>query len=251
MKDMIFNKIEFIGNERYLDQVKNNKKLLPEPIKFHVPDWYKNLKHHIDSKTVKGCMPFLDTLTAGYSLKLPVDYQVKHNFVKDEKRTTSFRSSFSNEESLKGINLNKANLQTHPEIQVEGSPEVKKNLNLPIHKFLNPWVIKTPPGYSCLFLPPMNNTDERFSIIPGIVDTDTFKAEINFPFVLNGDKFPILDTLIELGTPYVQVIPFKREQWKMKVSYKDNKTFKNNTLNVFEKIMDKYKNTWWRKKKWI
>ena len=63
----------------------------------------------------------------------------------------------------------------------------------------------------------MNNHDDRFSIIPGIVDTDTYNIEINFPFVVNGDKYPSLRSLIKRGTPIVQVIPFKREQWRMKM----------------------------------
>ena len=55
----------------------------------------------------------------------------------------------------------------------------------------------------------MNNADDRFSIIPGIVDTDTFNQEVNFPFVINGDKYSSLDTIIKKGTPCVQIIPFK------------------------------------------
>ena len=62
---------------------------------------------------------------------------------------------------------------------------VEKNKNLPFHKILNPWIITTPPGYSTLFVPPLNNSDDRFSIIAGIVDTDTFKNEINFPIVIH------------------------------------------------------------------
>ena len=79
---------------------------------------------------------------------------------------------------------------------------------------LNPWKIKTPKGYSCLFVPPLNNSDDRFSIIPGIVDTDTFPSEINFPIIINGDKYPVLETTIKKGTPYVQIIPFKRDSGK-------------------------------------
>lgn len=253
MKDMLYNKIEFLATIDYSEQVKDNKKLLPEPIKFNVPDWYKNLKHTINLKTVKGCMPFLDTLTTGYVLKLPIDYHVNHNFIDKEERKTDFKSSISESpfrSYLQNVNVNNK-FEPHPEHQVKDSPQVKKNLNLPIHKFVNPWVIKTPPGYSCLFLPPMNNTDDRFSILPGIVDTDVFENEINFPFILNGDKYPILETTIKLGTPYAQVIPFKRDEWKMKIDFIKNKTFIKNKVNFFEKIIDNYKNKIWKKKKWI
>lgn len=52
-------------------------------------------------------------------------------------------------------------------------------------KFTNKWLIKTPPGYSCLFIKPMNRLEPRFDIIPGVVDTDTYVNVINFPFILN------------------------------------------------------------------
>ena len=100
---------------------------------------------------------------------------------------------------------------------------IEKNKNLAFHKILNPWIITTPPGYSTLFVPPLNNSDDRFSIIAGIVDTDTFKNEINFPIVINGDKYEILDTIIERGTPYVQCIPFKRDAWKMEIKTIEDK----------------------------
>ena len=53
------NKIKFSASKEYLDQ----KSCYPEPIKNNIPKWYKELKHNFDNKTVKGCMPFLDTLT--------------------------------------------------------------------------------------------------------------------------------------------------------------------------------------------
>jgi hypothetical protein len=97
------------------------------------------------------------------------------------------------------INLNSTNSRYSSTEQLEGSPLIEKNKNLPFHKIINPWKIKTPKGYSCLFVPPLNNSDDRFSIIPGIVDTDTFPNEINFPIVINGDKYPTLETTIKKG----------------------------------------------------
>jgi hypothetical protein len=39
-----------------------------------------------ENLTVKGCMPFLDSLTAGYLLKMPQDILIKHNIdVKNDK----------------------------------------------------------------------------------------------------------------------------------------------------------------------
>jgi hypothetical protein len=115
---------------------------------------------------------------------------------------------------------------------------------------MNPWIIKTPPGYSCLFLPPMNNTDDRFSILPGIVDTDSFPLEINFPIVLNGDKYPVLKTTIKKGNHYVQVIPFKREKWKMKITKTNNEKIKELQFFSLSEVIHNYKTKFWSKKSW-
>ena len=35
--------------------------------------------------------------------------------------------------------------------------------------------------------------------------------------MVNHEKYGNLDLVIEKGTPYVQVIPFKRDDWKMSI----------------------------------
>ena len=146
------------------------------------------------------------------------------------------------------INLNYNVPNTHGINQLEGCPYVKQNKDLPFYKILNPWTIKTPPGYSCLFVPPLNNGDDRFFILSGIVDTDVFESEINFPFVINGDKYPELETIFKKGTPYVQIIPFKRERWKMsiKTSTTDENLFKR--MSYASMLSRVYQNFFWKKK---
>jgi|TARA_R110002012_G_scaffold321994_1_gene553255 hypothetical protein len=242
--------IEFSANEKF---IKHNTEYLPVPIKLNIPKWYKELEHTIHNKTVKGCMPFLDTLTSGYLLKMPIDYYLEHN-VKNEKGNLD-TGSCSGQKRVNNfsdkINLNYDTVkQLHEPDQLKGSPLLEKNKGLSFHKILNPWTIKTPPGYSCLFLPPMNNTDDRFSIIPGIVDTDSFPTEINFPILLNGDKYPSLKTLIKKGTPYVQIFPFKREQWKMQITKITDEKRKEMDFFSFTQILHNYKIKFWSKKSW-
>ena len=211
---MFSNTIEFSTDEKY---IKNYPFCNPQPTKLNIPEWFKNLNHNPRERTIKGCMPFLDTLTSGYILKMPVDYFFSFNETKDNAIGTGYISSFDG----KDMNLNYGQETFHDPKQLgDKCPFNKKNKNNLFHKILNPWTIKTPSGYSCLFLPPMNNTDDRFSIIPGIVDTDTFPEEINFPIIFNGSKYPVLKSTIKIGTPYVQVFPFKRDNWKMKITSK-------------------------------
>ena len=129
-------------------------------------------------------------------------------------------------------------------------PFHEKNKNLPYHKIVNPWFIKTPPGYSCLFVPPLNNTDDRFSIIPGVVDTDVYNLTINFPIIINGDKYKTLDTVFKKGIPYVQIIPFKRENWKMSVKPISTGKIIKDRLRYSLTLLHKYKTIFWKKKSW-
>jgi hypothetical protein len=95
-------------------------------------------------------------------------------------------------------------VQNHTQNQVKGHP---MNPRVPL-KFINHWHIKTPPGWSCLFVPPLNREEKNIELISGIVDTDIFHEYINFPgFIIPND---IEYLKLEQGYPMMQVIPFKR-----------------------------------------
>jgi hypothetical protein len=250
---MFDKEIEFSAHEDYFAL----KEDYPIPTKLNIPEWYKKLEHNYLLRTVKGCMPFLDSLTSGYLLKMPQDFAIRHNVdnenekgekIKDSFQTFSLANAFD-VLYAKSINLN-SSINTHPIFQLKGSPLIEKNKNFPFYKIMNPWHIKTPKGYSCLFVPPLNNSDDRFSIIPGIVDTDSHSLEINFPIVINGDKYPVLETTFKKGTPYVQIIPFKRESWKMIIQSRKQKEIKKSMFSYNLNLINVYKQKFWKKKLW-
>jgi hypothetical protein len=250
---MFDKEIEFSAHEDYFAL----KEDYPITAKLNIPEWYKKLEHSINDKTIKGCMPFLDTLTSGYLLKMPQDFYIRHNVDSKNNEGKEIKDSFQTfglHNHLQLLNAKKINLNSgfdaHSIKQVENSPFIEKNKNLPFYKILNPWKIKTPKGYSCLFVSPLNNSDDRFSIISGIVDTDTFPNEINFPIIINGDKYPILETTIKKGTPYVQVIPFKRDNWKMNIKSREQKEIQNSIIFYELKLLNAYKEKYWNKKSW-
>ena len=96
-----------------------------------------------------------------------------------------------------------------------------------------------------LFIKPLNRIEERFEIISGIVDTDTYINVINFPFILRKrDK----QFLIKKGEPMVQIIPFKRESWKMWSGFYIEKLH-SKTINLLSsEWVDRYKKMFWNKK---
>jgi len=246
--------IEFSCLDKYVNTEKE-KDTFPTPVKLNIPKWFKEMKHTVEARNVKGCIPFLDSLTTGYLLKVPQDIVIYHGheekindkLQKVSKQHNSFINFYGAQTSLNLNYNNETSLQSIE--QAKGWPDLtKKNQGGPIHKIINPWLIKTPPGYSSLFLPVLNNNQEKFEIIPGIVDTDIYDQEVNFPILLSGfDKVPI-DYMIKRGTPYCQVIPFKRDAWKMKITGRSSEEMRWTHFIFNNSVIDVYKRFFWRKK---
>ena len=75
------------------------------------------------------------------------------------------------------------------------------------------WGLELPEGYSALFMTPMNRFDLPFMNTTGIVDSDKVHLLGSFPFFI-ADGW---EGTIPAGTPYLQVLPFKRENWEHKI----------------------------------
>ena len=204
----------------------------PKPATHFIPKQYKKLErfHNKDlfSGTVKTCIPVLDSLTMGYIIPFDQDYLV--NPVGDD-----FSVVPANREQEDFGYHNKAQL---PE-------EWKKLAGENAGKFVNKWLIKTPPGYSCMFIKPMNRIETRFEIIAGVVDTDVYINGINFPFILHkrDEQF-----IIKKGEPMVQVIPFRRESYKMWSGFYFEKLHAKTIRLLNSKFIDRYKQMYWFKK---
>lgn len=212
----------------------------PQPASQLVPEWYKKAPSYISGKkeparddfrtanqTVKRCMPVFDAMTAGYIITTPCDIWVEMRDNIPFFIWTDFNV-----------------IEWHPITQTVGHPATKDNLASP--KFMNPWIIETPAGYSSLFITP-SHQDIPFDIMPGVVDTDTYKAPINFPFALKEN----FTGLIPAGTPMVQIIPFERKSWQMQIGgdkqIQEMRTILNKMQTVF---WDRYKRFWWHKKEY-
>ena len=103
----------------------------------------------------------------------------------------------------------------HGSRQFPGAPWEKEGA-LKLRGF---WYFETPPGYSCLFIPPPSRsvTDLPLVALPGIVETDRYRNLINFPMVPQRE-FPFV---VREGTPLIQVIPFKRADWVAEIGMID------------------------------
>ena len=204
----------------------------PIPATKNVPDWYKKTDSYISGKrivqeekipmTIKRCLPFFDAMTAGYYIVTHCDIYVSQvNGVPYYQWAVTPAVEF------------------HNVIQATKHP-LSKGTDYP--KFINRWAIETSLGYSCLFVNPMHNPSKIFTILEGIVDTDKYTAPVNFPFVLNDNAW---EGMIPAGTPIVQVIPFKRNNFKMVIGGdKERKKSHHVYLQLKSLFADGYRNLW-------
>ena len=225
---MLDKKISFIASNKQMLDVWPH----PKPASRYIPEEYKKLERfrnkYYQDVTIKACVPFLDSLTMGYIIPFDQDYLV---------------DPVENEFVLTPANRSPDDADYHSKGQLP--PEWQKKSGENAGKFMNKWLIKTPPGYSCLFIKPMNRIESRFEIISGVVDTDSYVSLINFPFILNkrDEQF-----LIKKGEPMVQVIPFKRESYKMWSGFYFEKLHNKTTDLLMSKFIDRYKQLFWKKK---
>jgi hypothetical protein len=135
-------------------------------------------------------------------------------------------------------------IDMHPRKQGYLHPNAMEH---PYPKWMNPWSIKTPKGYSTLFIPPAHNPNPWFVALEGFVDTDKYNAPVNFPFVL---KNPGAECLIPAGTPIVQAIPIKRDEWISELS-DDKLQSDESTKFLSATFFDRYKKKFWERKSYV
>jgi hypothetical protein len=166
-----------------------------------IPQWYKNIPTNTTSKnrdqfgnvamTAKKCMPMIDAMNLGFIMPLYGDTNIRVD--------KTGKLIETNKHPQGGI------IEKHGLEQLGG--ETSPTFPGPAIKFINRWIIKTAPGYSTLFTPPMNVMDPRFTCLSALVDTDTYQKEVNFPAVWHMKD---CDETLLAGTPLVVAIPIKR-----------------------------------------
>lgn len=218
------------------EQMKNIN-INPKPAIEHLPQWYKDTPSNIDNEfkfleggvnfTFKKCVPYLDAMSCGYLLSLPCDIYV------DQSNGTNPSIHWKLSEEI---------VSTHYKEQIKTMKTSNLYSKTPF-VWMNGFSIETKSGYSCLFVHPLNRLDLPFFTLAGIVDTDKHKISVNFPFLVKKD----FNGIIPKDTPIVQIIPFKRENWKF--SIKD----KLDSLDLLKKqhhlyLQNAYKRLSWSRK---
>lgn len=211
-------KVKFISVKPEIELIK------PTPATKAVPDFYRKMPGVIDGgMTVKKCVPFLDVLTSGYTFYLASDVRYSED-------------GFEQASIIPMVTL-------HHKRQLEGA-ELTPEFDTQPYKWENQFIMRTPKGYSTMFLHPANRLELPFISLGGIVDTDKHEAPVNFPFLMKKD----FKGIIPAGTPIMQAIPFKREDWKHSVDDTHGYVSKHDLTEMHNPPFGYYKKHWWERK---
>lgn len=215
----------------------------PKPAIEYIPQWYKDAKAYLDpsgkkapplngvpASTVKRCMPLWDMMTAGYIMETPYDI-----YIRQTPEGPYFQ--WANEETLAFQSMDQ--FQNHP---------YSRDINYAV-RIVIPWSIKTPKGWSIIVMEPQHHEPGPIACASGIVDTDTYSLPFNMFFKLRDLNF---EGLIPAGTPFLQIIPFKRENWASSLGGdKERKKSEKDYKNFSRFFFDRYKKLWWNKKQYM
>ena len=216
--------IKFICGDRYVA-----KHFPVKPASKDRPEWYNKLPGFLGEPlhsppTIKKCMPIYDHMTAGYIIYNPVEQEIHSDVRPDGSEIIEFHRRFP--DAWTEQPAQEGHMHEQCPIHVNGN-ERRSDITFSV-----PWRIETPPGYSCLIQPPYFHFEKRFTIWPGIVDTDVIDVPwSNWPGHMNtppGEKVTIAP-----GTPLMQVIPFKRDEWKMDIEVDEEGKHRDTSLKFF------------------
>lgn len=158
------------------------------------PDWWKNLES--GDGALRRCSGTSDYISTGFTVPLWSRLTVRPT------------PDGLNWETRFDINRN------HP-FHVEGFSyaqsgdcpvtRVRKLEKANYIKIINPWLFKTAPGWSSLFLPALWEPNENYTLLPSMVNTDYYHHANIVLNILTDKEFTI-----EVGSPMQHVIPIPR-----------------------------------------
>lgn len=237
------NLIKFVSNRPWLNKESISK---PTATIKEIPEWFRKADRFAINPltkdywigpdggkipTWKACPAIFDILGTGYVLKTPCDvrFYLKNNKMSVEILDSKYKDFCSERPPMPQF--------VHPE------GYYKEHF-----AWYPDWAIELPEGYSALYSTPFNRFDLPFLMSTGIVDNDKINLPGTMPFfIIKG-----FEGTIPAGTPYAQIIPFKRENWHSEVIIENpNILYKKNQKNSDKyRVKDGgvYKNEVWSKR---
>ena len=186
----------------------------PQPSSKFIPKWWKDIPNNKgfnnETQNIKMCPSFPDYFSQGYIIPMWADTLIKYN---KDTGVWSITCGRSNDYAW----------EFHPDSQFidHTTPSFLGKDAYTVLKAISPWKIITKPGWSVMQVPLYYHFENKFSVMPGIIHTD-IHHDINQQ-VLVHDKD--VEIFIKRGDPFVQYVPFKREQVSHDVRFRNGRDY--------------------------
>jgi hypothetical protein len=239
------NVIKFVSNRHWLNK---DSMSVPGPIIKTIPEWYRKADRFAKKPngdfwegpdkgkipTWKACPAIFDIMGTGYTLKTPCDIEfsnVDNNTLSITISDDRYKDFCTPRQPLDQFEHPKGYYQSH-------------------FAWFPDWAIETPEGYSALYSQPFNRFELPFLTTSGIVDNDNVNLPGSMPFFLREG----FTGVIPAGTPFAQIVPFKREDWTSEIIIEDPKKLENKNMQNSNKYRlpdgGIYKNKVWQPRKY-
>jgi hypothetical protein len=239
------NLIKFVSNKADLT---DKSASVPSPIIKTIPEWYRKADRFAKKldgtfwkgpdngkvPTWKACPAIFDIMGTGYTLKTPCDIE----FIEKDSKTLTVTISDARYKEFCTPRQKMPQFE-HPEGYHHGH-----------FAWFPDWGVETPEGYSVLYSQPFNRFELPFLTTSGIIDNDTVNLLGSMPFFIRKG----FSGVVPAGTPFVQLIPFKREDWSSEIIIEDENMIyeKNRTNSMKYRVPDGgvYKNKVWKPRRY-
>lgn len=198
-------KITFISNRPWLNEESHSR---PIPTVKTIPDWYKNADRYAVNPhtgdywqspydggkipTWKACPALYDVMGSGYVLRTPCDieFYLENGIIKHKIAEPMYQDFVGPRDPMDQFEHPQGYYKQHFAWWID-------------------WGILVPDGYSVLYTHPMNRFELPFMSTSGIIDNDKVNLSGTMPFFIREGWTGVLPA----GTPFSQLLPFKREHW--------------------------------------
>lgn len=171
---------------------------------------FKKIKISPDAKAnIKNCPGIIDYSKTGYIIRTWQDFSIEANNTGEWFEWNAPLNA--DDYVIKNINFKGVTKKEidffNKEIFFEHFP--RPNTLQTVLKFSTPWYVNVPKGYKVLLLPVWYDNETRFSVIPGLLDTQ-LSNNINVQVYWHtlGKK-----EILKAGTPLVKIVPVKDEEY--------------------------------------
>lgn len=200
--------IKFIKNRPWLTAESDS---VPKPTIQTIPNWYRKADRFavkpdgeywqdpmVGGKipTWKACPAIFDIMGTGYVYRTPCDIEFY-----EENGTIKVKVL---------DDKNKDFIQVRPPMPQFVPPTGYHEFHF---AWWSDWAVKVPEGYSVLYTQPFNRFELPFLTTSGIIDNDKVNLPGTMPFFIAKG----FTGVVPAGTPYAQMLPFKREDWHSEV----------------------------------